>query len=80
MTCRTFRVIAACGHWWTEYQPVNLALTPNQPRVCVQCRPDVPAAVGTSPQGFAMVHVEYERVACKYGNDVEPATPAGESP
>jgi hypothetical protein len=50
-------VFAACGHWWRESTPEGFQ--PTTPRVCSQCRPDNPAAVGVSPQGFAMVPVAY---------------------
>lgn len=54
-----FLVKAACGCEWIESRPPGLVVDPAQPRVCSSCRPDVPAAVGTSPQGLAMVHVIY---------------------
>ncbi|WP_328344637.1 hypothetical protein [Micromonospora sp. NBC_00421] len=52
-------VIAGCGHWWRETRPATVKIRPDQPRVCTQCRPDHPAAVGTSPQGLALVPVTY---------------------
>lgn len=52
-------VLAGCGHWWIEYRPGRVPLRPELPRVCSICPPIVPAAVGTSPQGFAMVPVTY---------------------
>lgn len=54
-----FLVKAACGCEWIESRPPGLIVDPALPRVCSSCRPDVPAAVGTSPQGLAMVHVIY---------------------
>lgn len=52
-------VLANCGHWWAESRPSRVPLRPELPRVCSCCRPTVAAAVGTSPQGFAMVPVTY---------------------
>lgn len=56
---RSMLVLAECGHWWRETQPKGLRLRPDAPRVCSICRPTHPAAVGTSPQGMAMVPVHY---------------------
>lgn len=52
-------VLANCGHWWIEHRPPGLVVRPSHPRVCTRCRPDVPAAVGESPQGMALVPVKY---------------------
>lgn len=52
-------VLGGCGHWWRESRPATVKIRPDQPRVCTQCKPDHPAAVGTSPQGMAMVRVTY---------------------
>lgn len=50
-------VDAACGCSWREAEPAGFTRT--SPRVCIAHKPDHPAAVGTSPQGFALVHVTY---------------------
>lgn len=52
-------VLANCGHWWAESRPAAEPLRSELPRVCSCCLPTVPAAVGASPQGFAMVPVTY---------------------
>jgi len=52
-------ILARCGHWWIEHRPPVLKVDHATPRVCSTCRPDVPAAVGTSPQGLALVPVSY---------------------
>lgn len=57
-----FLVKAACGCEWIETRPPGLVVDPTAPRVCSSCRPWVPAAVGTSPQGLAMVNVTYEEL------------------
>ncbi|WP_433460622.1 hypothetical protein [Micromonospora sp. CA-248212] len=52
-------VLGGCGHWWRESRPAEVKIRPDQPRVCCLCKPNHPAAVGTSPQGMAMVRVAY---------------------
>lgn len=52
-------VVAACGCRWRESRPPGFRIDPDAPRVCTMHRPDHPAAVGTSPQGMAMVPVQY---------------------
>lgn len=52
-------VLGACHHWWVEYRPERLTVPVAQPRVCTDCRPDSPAAVGRSDQGLPLVPVTY---------------------
>jgi hypothetical protein len=50
----------ACGHIFRESRPKGFLIDPALPRVCSNlCRPDHPAAVGMSPQGFALMPVTY---------------------
>lgn len=50
-------VRAACGHVWPD--PPALLVDPAQPRICIECPPTHPAAVGRSSSGFALMSVTY---------------------
>lgn len=52
-------VILGCGHWWRESRPEGLTVDPDQPRVCVLCKPSHQHAVGASDQGLGMFKVVY---------------------
>ncbi|MER5608275.1 hypothetical protein AB0F93_03460 [Micromonospora tulbaghiae] len=56
---RSVLVLASCGCWWKESRPAGLVVPPDQPRACVRCHATHPASVGASPQGMALVRVQY---------------------
>lgn len=56
---REHYVVPDCGHVFRECWSARVRRRPEPPRVCRQCRPDHPYAVGESPDGFAMMPVRY---------------------
>jgi hypothetical protein len=52
-------VKTACGHIWRETWPEGIRIDNNQPRVCIKCPPDHPAAVSVSAQKLPIMPVVY---------------------
>lgn len=50
-------VKAACGCVWAD--PPALLVNPAEPRICIECSPEHPAAVGRASNGMPLMPVTY---------------------